>query len=159
MGAPERTLDRVTADEKFLQALSALRDALDKTRVPWMFIGGVAVIAHGVLRQTQDIDATLWGPVIRPQELLPRLAIAGITPRPEHSTEMARRSHVLLMRHDPTAVDLDIAFSFLPFEREAIERATQDRFFLIFEASETAREEISDVVTRLSAVTLNEVAI
>ena len=45
------------------------------------------------------------------------------------------------------------------FNVEAIERATQDRFFLIFEASETAREEISDVVTRLSAVTLNEVAI
>jgi hypothetical protein len=40
----------------------------------------------------------------------------------------------------------------------ALERASQDRFFLIFDASENAREEVSAVVTALNPVTLNEVA-
>ena len=93
-----------------------------------MFIGGIAVIAHGVLRQTRDIDATLWGPAIRPEELLPKLAKARIRPRPDHSDEVAKRSHVLLMRHHPTGIDLDIAFSFLPFERQAMDRAVEVEF-------------------------------
>ncbi len=32
------------------------------------------------------------------------------------------------MRHEPTQVDIDLAFSFLPFEREAIDRAKKVNF-------------------------------
>ena len=122
-------MGRMTADDKMRRALKALRDALDKTGVPWMFIGGIAVIAHGVLRQTRDIDVSLWGPAIRPEELLPLLAKARIKPRQENSLEIARRSQVLLMRHEPTKVELDVAFSFFPFEREALERAVEVNFY------------------------------
>jgi len=45
------------------------------------------------------------------------------------------------------------------FNIAAIERATQDRFFLVFETTETAREQISVVVTNLRPLTVNEVAI
>lgn len=54
----------MTADKRLRKALKEVRRALDKIGVPWMIIGGIAVIAHGVLRQTRDIDATLWGPEI-----------------------------------------------------------------------------------------------
>jgi len=113
----------VTADIKMLKALGALRRALDKTGVPWMFIGGIAVVAHGIPRDTQDIDATLWGPAIRPEELVPLLAKARIFPKEDDAIEAVRHTHVLRMNHRPTNVDLDIAFSWLPFEREAIDRA------------------------------------
>jgi hypothetical protein len=43
------------------QALAALRDALADMEVPWMVIGGIAAVAHGVHRLTTDIDAVLWG--------------------------------------------------------------------------------------------------
>jgi predicted nucleotidyltransferase len=125
VGARARTLENVTADEKMVKALDALRRALDKTGVPWMVIGGIAVIAHGVPRQTQDVDATLWGPAIHADHLLPLLAKAKIRPRPEHSAEVARHTQVYLMRHEPTEVDLDIGFSWLPFEREAMDRAIE----------------------------------
>jgi hypothetical protein len=38
--------------ERLLEdALAALARALDETGAPWMIIGGIAVIAHGVRRQ------------------------------------------------------------------------------------------------------------
>ena len=118
----------MSADDRMLEALTALRQALDQTGVPWMFIGGIAVIASGVARDTVDIDATLWGPAIRPEELMRRLARQKITPRRKDVLEIAKRSQVLLMRHRPTGVDLDIAFSWLPFERVAIDRAAHADF-------------------------------
>ncbi len=42
-------------------ALTALSAALDELGVPWMVIGGIAVIAHGVQRMTTDIDAVIEG--------------------------------------------------------------------------------------------------
>ena len=45
------------------------------------------------------------------------------------------------------------------FSVTALERATQDRFFLIFEAAESRRDEISAVVAALNPVTINEVAL
>lgn len=46
----------------FLDAPRALRDGLEALGVPWMIIGGVAVIAHGVPRYTADVDATVSAP-------------------------------------------------------------------------------------------------
>ena len=93
-----------------------------------MFIGGIAVIAHGVPRQTRDIDATVWGPAIRPEQLIATLGKAKIGLRPDYSAEIAKRSQVLLMRHEPTDIDLDIAFSWFPFEREAMDSAVEIKF-------------------------------
>jgi hypothetical protein len=45
------------------------------------------------------------------------------------------------------------------FEIAALERATQDRFFLLFEASEQAREEVSRLVAQLQPVSTNELAL
>lgn len=44
-----------------LEALKAVVEALREIKAPGMVIGGIAVIARGVPRQTVDVDATLWG--------------------------------------------------------------------------------------------------
>jgi hypothetical protein len=49
----------VTADGRFTSALRALTKALDELGAPSMIIGGIAVIAAGVPRETIDIDATV----------------------------------------------------------------------------------------------------
>lgn len=41
-------------------AISALASALAELGVPHMLIGGIAVILRGVVRQTNDVDATVW---------------------------------------------------------------------------------------------------
>lgn len=52
---------RSSGEPKLEAALADLAAALNATAVPWMVIGGIAVIAHGVRRMTTDIDATVRG--------------------------------------------------------------------------------------------------
>jgi hypothetical protein len=50
-------------------ALAALQHALSELDAPWMVIGGIAVIAHGVQRMTTDIDAVIRGDAVRVRSL------------------------------------------------------------------------------------------
>jgi hypothetical protein len=108
---------------EFLDALRALCDGLRVLNVPWMIIGGVAVIAHGVPRFTADVDAT----VTAPQEPLERIfdvfAQNGIVPRIADALAFARDRQVVLLRHEPSGVDLDVSLAWLPFELDAIGRS------------------------------------
>lgn len=115
-------------DRSILQALGALERALRRLGVPAMIIGGIAVIARGVPRTTVDIDATVWGQEASPEELFAALETEEIVPRIADALEFARRRQVLLLEHRPTGTPLEITLGWLPFEREAIERATEVEF-------------------------------
>lgn len=106
----------------FVQALAALRAALDELRVQWLVIGGVAVIVRGVPRFTVDVDATLALGDLTLERLLDGLARHAIQPRMEGAIEFARERQALLVRHDPSGVPLDLTVAWLPFERDAIRR-------------------------------------
>lgn len=51
----------------------------------------------------------------------------GIVPRRPHVIAVARRSRVLLLRHEPSTIDLDVSLGALPFEEEMIARARRHR--------------------------------
>lgn len=85
-----------------------------------MIIGGMAVIALGYPRVTTDIDATVLAAPDRLDALVERLGTHRIVPRIEKAAEFARAHHVLLMRHQPSGIDIDISIAMLPFEEEAI---------------------------------------
>lgn len=110
-------------EQPLLQALAALDRALMELGVPFMIIGGIAVIARGVPRQTIDIDATVWGQAISLEDLLAGLEAHGIVPRIPDAAEFARRRQVLLLEHRPSGTTLEISLAWLPFEQDAIERA------------------------------------
>ena len=55
-----------------------------------MIIGGIAVIARGVPRQTIDIDATVAAADLDLEQLLSTLAAHRITPRIENVDEPER---------------------------------------------------------------------
>jgi hypothetical protein len=90
-----------------------------------MIIGGVAASLLGQPRLTADIDAT----VILDDALIDRffdLALAeGLTPRISNPAAFARRSAMLLLKHDSSGIPVDVAQSRLPFERAATLRATR----------------------------------
>lgn len=88
-----------------------------------MLIGGVAVIAHGVRRLTDDVDATLWGEGLDLEDLRRRLASQDIVPRIADALSFARKNQVLLLRHVRSDVEIDLSLAWLPFERDALERA------------------------------------
>jgi hypothetical protein len=111
------------ADESLLDALAAVAAALGASDAPSMIIGGIAVIARGVARHTIDIDATIWAEALAPEILLAKSAAFRLVPRAPDTLEFARRHQVLLLRHDPTGIPVDLTLAWLPFERLALERA------------------------------------
>jgi hypothetical protein len=115
--------------ERLLEdALAALARALDEAGAPWMIIGGIAVIAHGVRRFTTDIDAAVRGDAIAIDRLLEVLARRGIVPRIADAAAFAQANLVLLVRHAPTGVDLDVSLAWSGFEYEALAAREQARF-------------------------------
>ena len=93
-----------------------------------MIVGGIAVIARGVPRLTVDIDATVWGEELSLPRLFSVLEAHDIEPRSSEHREHAQQQGVLLLRHRPTETPMEIFLAWLPFEREAIARATPVQF-------------------------------
>jgi len=105
----------------FKPALEAVSAALDDVG-RGMVIGGIAVIARGVARTTRDVDATvaLDGDL---ETLVKLLARHDLVPRIEGAIQFAEANQVLLLRHEPSAVDVDLSIAWLPFELEALAAA------------------------------------
>jgi len=109
-------------------ALAALARALDETKAPWMIIGGIAVIARGVRRFTTDVDAAVRGDAVSIEGLLRSLARKKIAARIANAAAFAQQNLVLLLRHAPTGVDLDVSLAWSAFEHDALDAATDAAF-------------------------------
>lgn len=112
------------AERGLLAALDALATALRTLDAPSMIIGGIAVIARGIPRQTVDIDATVWAEGLDLDRLFGALAAEGIEPRIPDARGFARQHQVLLLRHPASGTPLEVSLAWLPFEREALARAS-----------------------------------
>lgn len=119
---------RAPGDRRLERALRAFAKALNQTDSPWMVIGGVAIIARGVRRMTTDIDAVVRGDSVSVPALLRVLAKQEIEPRIDDVEAFASRSLVLLLRHAPTGVDLDVSLGWTGFEHEALAERTDGMF-------------------------------
>jgi predicted nucleotidyltransferase len=107
----------------FLQLLAALTRELNARQVPFMLIGGQAVLLHGRPRLTDDIDVTLGvGPTALPVVLAACRAL-GLEPLPEDLEAFVRDTFVLPARDPRTGIRLDFIFSTTAYERQAIARA------------------------------------
>lgn len=109
--------------DPLLRAMAALRAALLEVGEPHMLSGGTAVILRGVARVTDDVDATVWGERLGVEDLLAVLARHEIVGRIPDAAAFARERQVLLLRHAPTATPMEVSLAWLPFEREALQRA------------------------------------
>jgi hypothetical protein len=92
--------------------------------IPSLVIGGLAVALLGRPRLTRDIDVLVLLPEARWPAFLDAGLRLGFVPRFPDPLEFAREARVLLVRHGPSGIDIDIALGALPFEEEAIARAT-----------------------------------
>jgi hypothetical protein len=107
--------------ERLIQAaIAALVAALAEARVPWMVIGGIAVIARGVRRMTADVDAVVRGDAIDVDTLVKVFARHAIRPRTPDAAAFARANQVLLLHHVPSQVELDVSLGWTAFEHEAL---------------------------------------
>ena len=107
----------------FSQVLERIALALDQHGIPYMLIGGQAVLLHGEPRLTQDVDITLG---ISPQRLDDLLAIVtqlSWQVLVEDAPAFVKKTLVLPTRVPKVGIRVDFIFSFSPYECQAIERS------------------------------------
>src|SRR5512135_2369360 len=110
------------------EVLKAVVRCLDASAIPYVIMGGQAVLQYGESRLTRDIDLTI---ALTPEEIdkvLRPLQSCGFSPIPANVREFVNETWVLPVEHSETAVRVDIVFSILPFERNAISDANEIDF-------------------------------
>ncbi len=108
--------------------LPALRDLLawwEATATRGIVIGAAAASILGRPRTTTDVDGLVLVESERWPEFLAEAARFGLIPRISDSLQFAQRHHVLLLLHEPSGLQVDVTFGFLPFEKEAITKALE----------------------------------
>ncbi|MBA3888110.1 MAG: nucleotidyltransferase [Acidobacteria bacterium] len=103
-------------------ALRAVLALLDDLPGPGMIIGGLAVIAQGHVRATEDIDVTVSGASVTAGAVIDVAARHGIVSRIDDPVAFAERTQVLLLVHERTGVEVDLSLAWIPFEEEALAR-------------------------------------
>jgi hypothetical protein len=107
----------------FSGLLVRLSTALEARGIPFMVIGGQAVLLHGEPRLTQDIDVTLGLPPERLGEILAACAAAELEPLPADVTTFVRETFVLPAEDQESGLRIDFIFSTTAYEAQAIARA------------------------------------
>ena len=103
--------------------LAKLARALDSAGIPYMVIGGQAVLLHGEPRLTRDIDVTLGVDASALARVLSATEPAGLLPSILDVETFVRTTNVLPLTDQPTSLRVDLIFSFTPYEATAIQRA------------------------------------
>lgn len=109
----------------FESLLKKISLQLKKASIPYMVIGGQAVLLHGEPRLTKDIDITLGIGVeelgrIRKISRSMRLKILV-----KNDKDFVAKTLVLPVLDRESGIRIDFTFSCSPYERQAIERATE----------------------------------
>ena len=107
----------------FQKILRRVALELKQACIPYMVIGGQAVLLYGEPRLTRDIDVTLGigvSELARIKKVLPAMGLKVLVKKDQ---EFVERTMVLPTKDRETEIRVDFIFSFSPYERQAIGRA------------------------------------
>jgi hypothetical protein len=107
----------------FEDLLSRIAAELKKAGIPYMIIGGQAVLLHGLPRMTKDIDITLGVDTRDINRVVKAVAAIGLDIIPDHLEAFVEKTFVLPAQDKKSSIRVDFIFSFIPYERQAIKRA------------------------------------
>jgi len=106
--------------EKLLETLAR---NLNDRRIPYMIIGGQAVLVHGEPRLTKDIDITLGIAPDDWRKIQPVIESVGLKILVDNPDQFVTDTFVLPTEDPVSVFRVDFIFSITPYEREAIQRA------------------------------------
>ena len=112
----------------FERLLKKISRQLKKALIPYMVIGGQAVLLYGEPRLTRDIDITLGtsaNGLDKVREIIQLLSFRILV---ENEKEFVERNMVLPTLDEKSGIRVDFIFSFSPYERQAIERGKDVQF-------------------------------
>ncbi len=107
----------------FEKILSQIGISLSKHNLPYMVIGGQAVLLYGEPRLTRDIDITLGVDVDHLGEVLAMVQELKLKPLPQEIESFVKETMVLPALDEHTGIRVDFIFSYTPYETGAIKRA------------------------------------
>ena len=104
------------------ETLVALARRLEQHQISYMIIGGLANAVWGEPRATLDIDVTIAADTSEAHRIVAMFGtdFKSLVPDPEAFVKETR----VLPLESRSGVRVDLIFGLLPFEREALERAT-----------------------------------
>ena len=107
----------------FKELLSEISKELGRRKIPYMIIGGQAVLLYGEPRLTKDIDITLGVTPERLSEiesLSKKLNLRILVEKPK---DFVKKTMVLPVEDEKTGISVDFIFSFSEYETQAIKKA------------------------------------
>jgi hypothetical protein len=103
--------------------LERLARELDARGMPYMVIGGQAVLVHGEPRLTRDIDITLGMTTEGIDAVVEAVTSLGLKILVDSPETFVRQTWVLPCEEVASGIRVDLVFSFSSYEQQAIARA------------------------------------
>jgi hypothetical protein len=107
----------------FERLLKKIALQLKKASIPYMVIGGQAVLLYGEPRLTRDIDITMGIGVEGLDRVKKIIPIIGLKSLVQKEKGFVERNMVFPTIDKRSGIRVDFIFSFSPYGRQAIERA------------------------------------
>jgi predicted nucleotidyltransferase len=105
--------------------LKRIAQNLDKNNVPYMIIGGQAVLLYGTPRLTRDIDITLGADTDKFSLIDKICSQSNLKILPEDPQNFAIETKVLPAEDSRSKIRIDFIFSFTEYEKQALERTKE----------------------------------
>lgn len=106
----------------FERLLARIAATLKKLKIPYMVVGGQAVLVYGEARTTKDIDITLGVGVEELPALLRAIKKINLEPKIKDVERFVRDTMVLPVMDKKSGIGVDFIFSFSPYEKQALSR-------------------------------------
>lgn len=106
------------------KTLLKIHKMLGRHGIPYMLIGGYAMAIHGFARMTQDLDLSLGLDSDEIEKVMNAVKDDFIA-LSKDPVSFARETNVLLLQDRETGVRVDLIFTFIEFERDAIEESDE----------------------------------
>lgn len=106
----------------FQQLLETLALGLEQRQIPYMVIGGQAVLVYGEPRLTRDIDVTLGVGPERMGEVVELARAASWSLLVENPQDFVQKTMVLPCQDPASSIRIDLIFSNSAYERQAMGR-------------------------------------
>jgi predicted nucleotidyltransferase len=105
------------------ERIAQISRCLDDKKIPYMLIGGQAVLLYGRPRFTRDIDITLGVDSDQYEAIAQVCKDVGLKILPVEPKVFAAQTNVLPADDPISKLRVDFIFSSMPYERQALKRA------------------------------------
>jgi predicted nucleotidyltransferase len=107
----------------FKKLLTTIARQFEQYDIPYIIVGGQAVLLYGEPRLTKDIDITIGLNIDSVDKIVKIMEDISLKPIPNDFHQFVKQTMVLPMLEQGSGIRVDVIFSFSQFEQDAVKRA------------------------------------